>query len=206
MAHGTGTFRALASFCHFMIFASAAIVMGIISYFLSQYPFRGSHVVYQEVISVITVAFYMVAMILPCFKSYEGYFLPLNFFFSYLWLTSFIFSVNDWSGNLCRRDIYGEPGLDGERCSLKRTVESFNFFAFFFLICNIIIEAFLWRASRKVRHDEERQQHSSAKLTKERPAAANVSGHGAPTAPPTTAPAGNVVPGTNGAPEATVQA
>lgn len=48
MAHTT--LRVMASIYHFMVFASAVIVTGIISYLFSQYSFRGSHIVYQEVI------------------------------------------------------------------------------------------------------------------------------------------------------------
>jgi len=136
--------RYSAAFCHFMIFASSVIVTGVVSYFFSRYTFRGSHIVYQEVIAVLTIPTYLIAMVSPFFSSYEGYFLPVNFIFSYLWLTSFIFSATDWSGNLCR-----ETPLGTSKCSLKRTVESFNFIAFFFLICNVIIEAFLMRACRK---------------------------------------------------------
>lgn len=42
--------RISAMICYFMIFASAAIVTGVMSFFLNRYSFRGSHVVYQEVI------------------------------------------------------------------------------------------------------------------------------------------------------------
>lgn len=63
-------------------------------------------------------------MIAPVFKSYEGYFFPVNFIFSYLWLTSFIFSAVDWSGQLCRQGPLG-----ANRCSRKRAVEAFNFIA-----------------------------------------------------------------------------
>jgi len=48
MAHGT--LRALAAFCHFMVFASAVIVTGLVSAFLDRWAFRGYRVVYQEVI------------------------------------------------------------------------------------------------------------------------------------------------------------
>ncbi|EFZ03834.1 membrane-associating domain protein [Metarhizium robertsii] len=155
MAHGT--LRAAAAFCHFMVFASAVIVTGLVSWFLNGFRFRGSHIVYTEVIAVITIPIYLVAMIAPVFKSYEGYFLPVNFIFSYLWLTSFIFSAVDWSGHLCRQ----EP-LGANRCGRKRAVEAFNFIAFFFLLCNIIIEAFLLRAF----HNDRRESNV---VTKERP-------------------------------------
>lgn len=48
MAHGT--LRAAACFCHFMVFASAVIVTGLVSWFLNDFRFRGSHIVYTEVI------------------------------------------------------------------------------------------------------------------------------------------------------------
>lgn len=67
---------------------------------------------------------YLFAMFMPLAKTYGGFFLPVSFVFSYLWLTSFIFSATDWSGRLCR-----EAALGVARCSLKRTVESFNFVA-----------------------------------------------------------------------------
>lgn len=34
----------------FMVFASSAIVTGVISYFLNEYSLRSAHIVYQEVI------------------------------------------------------------------------------------------------------------------------------------------------------------
>lgn len=42
--------RGLATGSHFMIFASAAIVTGLISHFLHQTDFRNAHLVYEEVI------------------------------------------------------------------------------------------------------------------------------------------------------------
>ncbi|PNY23794.1 Uncharacterized protein TCAP_06264 [Tolypocladium capitatum] len=142
MAHGT--LRLLAMICHFMIFASAVIVTGLLSYFLNRFPFRGAHLVYGEVVAVMTLVLYLFAMVLPLFSSYAGYFLPINFIFSYLWLTAFIFSAVDWSGRLCSLAPLGT-----NKCGLKRTVEAFNFIAFFFLLCNIFVEALLWRAHRK---------------------------------------------------------
>ena len=45
-----GALRAGAIFCHFIIFASAVIVMGLVSSFIDRSPFRGYRVVYLEVI------------------------------------------------------------------------------------------------------------------------------------------------------------
>ncbi|GJN74194.1 might be a transmembrane protein [Purpureocillium lilacinum] len=141
MAHGT--LRALAAFCHFMVFASAVIVTGLVSAFLDRWAFRGYRVVYQEVIAVITLVIYMFAMFVPIMKTYRGYFAPVNFIFSYLWLASFIFSSQDWSGRLCSQTPLGTG-----RCAQKRTVEAFNFIAFFFLLINVIIEVVLFSESR----------------------------------------------------------
>ncbi len=44
------TLRSLASANHFMVFASSAIVTGIISYFLNRFSLRNAHIIYQEVI------------------------------------------------------------------------------------------------------------------------------------------------------------
>lgn len=60
-------------------------------------------------------------MFLPAIKSYRGYMLPLNMALSYLWLTSLIFSSQDYSGRRC---YYNSPPLVN-RCGLKHTVQAF---------------------------------------------------------------------------------
>jgi hypothetical protein len=64
---------------------------------------------------VITLFFYLFAIVLPVLKSYRGYMLPLNLALTYLWLTSLIFTSQDWSGGRCR----------GYYCALKHTVQAF---------------------------------------------------------------------------------
>lgn len=56
MAHGT--IRGCAAFCHFMIFTSAIIVTGIVSWFLSKDHFRDTHIIYMEVIVCIQFLLY----------------------------------------------------------------------------------------------------------------------------------------------------
>ncbi|GJN78720.1 hypothetical protein PLIIFM63780_002229 [Purpureocillium lilacinum] len=121
-----GPLRALAAFCHFMVFASSVIVTGLVSAFLDKWAFRGYRVVYQEVIAVITMVMYLFAMFMPLSKIYRGYFVPVNWIFSYLWLTSFIFSSQDWTGRLC-----AQAPLGTGRCSQKRAVVAFNFIALY---------------------------------------------------------------------------
>jgi hypothetical protein len=64
---------------------------------------------------VITLFFYLFAIVLPALKSYRGYMLPLNLALAYLWLTSLIFTSQDWSGGRC----------GGYYCALKHTVQAF---------------------------------------------------------------------------------
>lgn len=61
-------------------------------------------------------------MLLPLVDSYGGYLMPLNLILSYFWLTSFIFSAQDWSGDRC----YDTGPLFGH-CGKKHTMEAFNF-------------------------------------------------------------------------------
>ncbi|KAK3361371.1 hypothetical protein B0T24DRAFT_599096 [Lasiosphaeria ovina] len=76
-------------------------------------------------------------MFLPALKAYRGYLLPLNLALSYLWLTSVIFSSQDYSGHRC---YYNSPPLVN-RCGLKHTVQAFNIIGF-------ITEGLMWARHR----------------------------------------------------------
>ncbi|KAM4066127.1 membrane-associating domain-containing protein [Hirsutella rhossiliensis] len=128
---------------HFMVFLSSLIVMALASYFIHRDSYRGTHIIFQEVIATITLAIYLFGMVLPLIDSYGGYLMPLNLILSYLWLTSFIFSAQDWSRGRC---YYTAPLLGN--CGKKHTMEAFNFLGLFFLICNTLAEAMLWRSHR----------------------------------------------------------
>ena len=107
---------------NFLILTSSAIITGILSHFIRRYHARGTHLIYQEVIAVITLFLYLFAMFLPALKAYRGYLLPLNLALSYLWLTSLIFSSQDYSGSRCH---YNSPPFQGH-CRLKHAVQAFN--------------------------------------------------------------------------------
>ncbi|KAI0158045.1 hypothetical protein GGR52DRAFT_564877 [Hypoxylon sp. FL1284] len=110
-----------------LIWISAVIVMGIVSYIISQDDeYIGSHIIYEEVISVMTVAFYLVSFFLG---TYPGYILLFNIIFSYLWLVAVVFTASDFSDDLAD--------------SLLHTVEAFSFIAFFFLFFNVVFD---WHA------------------------------------------------------------
>jgi hypothetical protein len=88
-------------------------------------------------------------MVLPALKSYRGYMLPLNLALTYLWLTSLIFSSQDYSGNRCR---FFSP-VAVRRCGLKHTVQAFHIIGFAFLLFNTILEALMWASHRRSRQD-----------------------------------------------------
>jgi len=139
--------RYLAFANHAIVWVSSLIVTGILSYFLKKYSSaHNTHIIYQEVIAVITLALWTLGMVLPLISRYGGHLWPINLILSYLWLTSFIFSAQDWSRGYCRRYSYGFG-----RCGLKKTVIAFNFLAFFFLLCNAIIESRIWHEYRNER-------------------------------------------------------
>ncbi|KAL2173289.1 uncharacterized protein P884DRAFT_169296, partial [Thermothelomyces heterothallicus CBS 202.75] len=145
MATRTGLFsgrtaRSLLGLNNLMILSSSAILTGILSYFLHR-GYRSTHLVYNEVIAVITLFFYLFAVVLPALKSYRGYMLPLNLLLTYLWLTSLIFSSQDYSGGRCRWNA----GIGRiAHCGLKHAVQAFHIIGFCFLLFNTILEALMW--------------------------------------------------------------
>lgn len=74
--------------------------------------------------ATITFAVWTLGMILPLIGRYGGHLWPANLVLSYLWLTSFIFSAQDWARGRC---ITYSDGFD--KCGLKKTVVAFNFLA-----------------------------------------------------------------------------
>ncbi|KAK3940164.1 hypothetical protein QBC46DRAFT_386136 [Diplogelasinospora grovesii] len=103
-----------------LIWISAVIVMGIVSYFLSLNNNQGSHIIYMEVVSVLTVAFYLAAFFLAAFA---GYLMLFNLIFSYLWLVVVVFVAEDFTYS---------------NSALLHTIEAFSFIAFFFLLFNVL--------------------------------------------------------------------
>jgi len=139
--------RRLLGLSNLMVFASSAINTGILSHFLRDHRGGGTHLVFNEVISVLTLFVYLFAIVLPVLKSYRGYLLPLNVALSYLWLTSLIFSSQDWAGGRCRNDSFT---MDlNTHCDLKHTAMAFFIIGFSNLFLNTIIEAFMWASYRR---------------------------------------------------------
>ncbi|RFU77098.1 hypothetical protein TARUN_5143 [Trichoderma arundinaceum] len=175
--------RGASLFCYVMTWISAIIVTGLVGNFLERFSNRGVDIVYMEVIltsmrqAVITMVVYLVGMIAPCLPKYGGHLAPLHLIFSYLWLTAFIFAAQDWSHHRCRNSL-PRAGL----CGRKHAIEAFNFLAFFFILCNLIIEGLLFRAHRRTV-----AAGPTHHISKERPAS-GVSADTGTTAPPPPAP------------------
>ncbi|KAH8904824.1 hypothetical protein BR93DRAFT_930245 [Coniochaeta sp. PMI_546] len=105
-----------------LVWISAVIVMGILSYFISLNNNQGDHVIYEEVIAVLTVVFFLAAFFL---HAYPGYILLFNLIFSYLWLVAVAFTASDFTHS---------------NSALLNTVEAFSFIAFFALFFNVIYD------------------------------------------------------------------
>ncbi|KAL2818636.1 membrane-associating domain-containing protein [Aspergillus granulosus] len=119
---------------------SAVIVMGLTSSFINRGP-RGQHIIYQEVIAVLSVVFFLPAFISPFMPKVLGRFVfIIDVIFSYLWLTAFVFAAQDYNWNNC---YFRAPPLMG--CSRKRANEAFIFLAFIFTFFGMLLELFsLW--------------------------------------------------------------
>jgi hypothetical protein len=138
-----GTAKLIVGVSHILTWISSAIVVGITGYFLDNYA-HGTHLIYEITIAALTLAFWLPAIVLPFTKTYRHYFIPMNLIFSYLWLTAFIFTAQDYS--------YGAAGCDatapaGGHCTLKKTSYAFTFLAFFFTLPALIADTLLWRAA-----------------------------------------------------------
>ncbi|KAJ5130008.1 uncharacterized protein N7515_006047 [Penicillium bovifimosum] len=152
---------------------SAVIVMGLTSFFIHRGP-RGQHIIFQEVIAVLSVLFFLPAFISPFLPTALSRFvLAIDVIFSYLWLTAFIFAAQDYSTNRC---YISQPV--GVHCRYKRANESFIFLAFIFTFIGMFLEvAALWayrRENNTVQHpvSEEHKVETGSRVPLDAPTAA----------------------------------
>ncbi|OOQ83536.1 hypothetical protein PEBR_35407 [Penicillium brasilianum] len=126
MIFSTTIARPLQLVTRFLQWSSAVIVMGLTSYFIKQGP-KGQHLIYQEVIAVLSVVFFIPAFISPFLPSALSKFvLLIDVIFSYLWLTAFIFAAQDYNEHSCY--FNAPPGIS---CSRKKANEAFIFLALY---------------------------------------------------------------------------
>jgi len=127
---------------------SAVIVLGLVSYFIDKGPTpHGTHLVYEEVIAALSVAFFLPAFVSPFMPHIlSKVVLGIDIVFSYLWLTSFIFMAEDYDhSGFC--DFASPPFIS---CPKKRTAQAFTFLAFFFTFLGMFLEvSSLWAYRRE---------------------------------------------------------
>ncbi|EED14309.1 conserved hypothetical protein [Talaromyces stipitatus ATCC 10500] len=118
-----------------MQWVSSVIAMGIYAYFVHK-QHHGTHIIFNLVISVLSVVFFLPAFLSP-FKStlLSKWVALIDMIFSYLWLTAFIFSSQSYNyGNV----YFNAPF--GVKVSVKHAAEAFTFLAFFFTVLGLLFE------------------------------------------------------------------
>ncbi|KIW67519.1 hypothetical protein, variant [Phialophora macrospora] len=111
---------------HWLHWISSIVVLGISAYFIANYN-HNTHLIYWVTIAAIDAFIYLPALFLPMLGSYKGYLAPAAWVFSYLWLTAFIFSSQDYNFNNGFGCPVSPSGVN--KCGLKRTLEAFAFLA-----------------------------------------------------------------------------
>lgn len=127
--------RPILLFIRSMQWIASVIAMGIFAYLTNKNP-HGTHLIYNLVISVLSVVFFLPAFISPFMPHVLSKFVVfIDLVFSYLWLTAFIFTAQDFDYGFC---WYAEaPGV---KCSKKHAVEAFTFLAFIFTFFGLFVE------------------------------------------------------------------
>ncbi|KAJ5101286.1 hypothetical protein NUU61_003508 [Penicillium alfredii] len=158
MPFSTTIARPLQLLTRVMQWTSAVIVMGLTSFFISRGP-HGQHIIYQEVIAVLSVVFFLPAFISPFLpKVLSKFVLAIDVIFSYLWLTAFIFAAQDYSWHAC---FFNAP--PGVTCSRKKANEAFIFLAFIFTFLGMFLEvASLWAYRKENTPQNEHEKNGGA--------------------------------------------
>ncbi|KAF1832610.1 hypothetical protein BDW02DRAFT_421349 [Decorospora gaudefroyi] len=128
---------------HILHFISSLIVMSIAAYLIAHFR-HNVHMRYWVSLAAIDLLFFLPALVVPALKSYKGYLAPLDWIFSYLWLTAFIFAAQDYSGGRCHRN----SPFYVDKCALKKTLEAFAFLAFLTSLIGTLLEGRLWDVNR----------------------------------------------------------
>ncbi|PGH06119.1 hypothetical protein AJ80_08225 [Polytolypa hystricis UAMH7299] len=146
--------RGLLFFFRFIVWGSAAIVLGINSYFIHNFS-TNQHQKYIEIISAISLAFFLPGLLSPFIPRIGALAFIIDITFSYLWLAGFIFLAQDYNWRDCHANT-----PPGGRCSLKYAMEAFTFITFFFALMAALLEIYnLWtyhqRRSTTTTHNKE---------------------------------------------------
>jgi hypothetical protein len=122
-------------------FSSTVIVLGISAYFINNYT-DNTHLVFWLTIACIDTAATIPYLAHPFISLpfISRYLLSIQWFFSYLWLTAFIFAAQDYNFNgTCALSPSGV-----NKCGIKRALEAFAFLAFFTGVLGQLLESKLF--------------------------------------------------------------
>ncbi|OAP59597.1 hypothetical protein AYL99_06895 [Fonsecaea erecta] len=128
---------------NFVKWSSACIVMAIVSYFIHDYS-RNEHTTYQEVIACTSIAFFLPTMPLAFHRRLTMHLIPLDYIYSHLWVTAFIFAAQDYNWKDCARN--SPPGL--RTCTLKYALESWCIIAVSFCVFATILQVLVHKRER----------------------------------------------------------
>ncbi|KAJ9480878.1 hypothetical protein VN97_g12645 [Penicillium thymicola] len=172
MALSTSITRPLQLIIRVLQWSSALIAMGLTSYFIHRGP-RGLHTIYQEVISTVSIVFFLPAFASPFLPSSLGKLvLAIDVVFSYLWLTAFIFAAQDYNRGNCHTAIPAGIG-----CKRKYANEAFIFLTFIFTFFGMLLEVvalWVYRNENSASHrsaTEDKANHGGARPPMDAPAA-----------------------------------
>jgi hypothetical protein len=152
-----------------MQWVSAVIAMGLYAYFVHRER-RGTHVIYNLVISVLSVVFFIPAFLSPFKSMLSSLVVSIDLVFSYLWLTAFVFAAQSYDYG----DIYVNAPF-GVKVSTKHAAEAFTFLAFFFTFVGLVTET-LTRWSNAEQEPVVREKHHAADTRAPLDAPANTTG------------------------------
>jgi len=139
------TLRTLLCLSNLLKWISSVIVLGVVSYYIDKYT-TGQHLIYEEVIAALSTAFYIPGLFLAFHSAFTWHLLPLDAVFSYLWLTAFIFTAQDYNWRQCST----RAPAGASDCALKFTSEAFSFLAFFFTLTSALLYTLIWVDERRV--------------------------------------------------------
>jgi len=158
MAISTAITRPVLLVTRVLQWVSAVIVLGLVSYFIDKGPKpHGVHLIYEEVIAALSVAFFLPAFVSPFMPHIlsKGV-LGIDIIFSYLWLTSFIFMAEDYDqSDYC--EFVSPPFIP---CSKKKAAQAFTFLVFFFTFSGVFLEvSTLWAYRRENATGHHHEKH-----------------------------------------------
>lgn len=156
---------------------SSVVVLGITSYLINVGP-RGRSILYEEIIAVLSVAFFIPGFISVFLSNpIKEFVIFIDLVFSYLWIVAFAFAANDYNTGNCHANA--PPGIP---CSKKWANEAFIFLAFIFTFFAVLLESIsLWSYRRG--QGNNRSSETAPLRGNERRAASPVRENGGPTYP-----------------------